>query len=88
VLGLPSENPARQGETFASFVHPDDRERTRHAMQRALATGTPVAVEFRLVRPDGSAIWILDDGQFELDDGGRPARTSSWRRCRTSCARR
>jgi PAS domain S-box-containing protein len=74
LLGLPAENPARQGDTFTSYIHPDDRERARAAIARARATMTPVAVEFRLVRPDGSVIWVLDDGEFELDGTGRPIR--------------
>jgi PAS domain-containing protein len=32
LLGLPAENPARQGDTFASYIHPDDRERARPAI--------------------------------------------------------
>jgi PAS domain S-box-containing protein len=74
LLGLPVTNAAERGETFATFLHPDDRDRVRAAMRAALETKSAVAVQFRLLRPDGTVLWILDDGRFELDETGRPMR--------------
>jgi PAS domain S-box-containing protein len=74
LLGLPVESIADRGHTFEGLIHPEDRERVRRAVQAALATGTPVAAEFRMVRPDGSLVWVLDDGQFERGRDGQPLR--------------
>jgi signal transduction histidine kinase/CheY-like chemotaxis protein len=74
LLGLPVTSTAERGRTFEQMIHPDDRDRVRRAVEASLASGTPVATEFRLVRPDGSVVWVLDDGQFELGGDGRPLR--------------
>ncbi|MES2642929.1 MAG: response regulator [Myxococcota bacterium] len=41
--------------SWLDAVHPDDRERGREAMAKALTTGTGVQLELRLVRTDGVA---------------------------------
>jgi PAS domain S-box-containing protein len=74
LLGLPVESDARGGAEFTERIHPDDRERVRDAVRRALDTGQPVAAEFRLIRPDGTVLWLLDDGRFEVDERGEPVR--------------
>src|SRR5215468_7777437 len=74
LLGLPVTNAADRGGSFERLIHPDDRERVRQSIEAAFATSSPVASEFRLVRPDGSIVWVLDDGQFERDRAGRPVR--------------
>ena len=40
-------------------IHPDDRERVRHAAMTTQATGT-YDEHFRIVRPDDSICWIRD----------------------------
>jgi PAS domain S-box-containing protein len=46
------DNPA----VLLEGVHPDDRDRVRHALDQ-LAT-TPYDIEFRVVRPDGDVRWV------------------------------
>lgn len=74
LLGLPLTSDAEHGQSFEQLIHPDDRPRVREQVQAALTSGTAMATEFRLVRPDGSIVWVLDDGQFELDAHGSPLR--------------
>src|SRR5690242_4367581 len=80
LLGLPVTNDAEHGLTFEQMIHPEDRARVREQVQAALTSGTAMATEFRLVRPDGSVVWVVDDGQFELDAQGRPFRMTGFRR--------
>ena len=35
------------------YVHPDDRELVAAEMEQAVATGTPVEYEYRIIRPEG-----------------------------------
>ena len=39
-------------------VHPDDRDRRDAAIARSIATGADYAIEYRIVRPDGTTGWI------------------------------
>jgi PAS domain S-box-containing protein len=76
LLGLPVESDACAGDEFFNRVHPDDRERVRLAVRRAMETREPVEMSLRLLRPDGSVMWVLDEGRFDVDATGRPVRMS------------
>ena len=45
--------------TWNRVVHPDDRERVRMAVERALQTGTGFRERFRVVGKQGETYWIL-----------------------------
>jgi len=51
-------------------IHPDDRALHRSAIAEALATGTPLDVEYRTIWPDGSTHWIEVRGRIVPDGGG------------------
>ncbi|MBI5261459.1 MAG: PAS domain-containing protein [Bradyrhizobium sp.] len=53
---LPSE-PLSYADVLAS-VHPDDRERRREALERAISAGTDYSIEYRNIWPDGSQHWV------------------------------
>jgi len=59
--------------TFEALVHPDDRPLLAAANVSAMAGGE-IAVEFRIVFPDGRIKWILSKGRTICDDQGRPTR--------------
>jgi PAS domain S-box-containing protein len=64
--------------TFAAYereVHPDDRARVLAAARRAIESGAPYDVEYRIVAPDGSVRWVEGKGRVESEDG-RPVRMS------------
>src|SRR5687768_6955754 len=57
------------------MVHPDDRDRVAQTMQRSWRTGEPWSTRYRMIRSDGTLIWILDTGRMlERDPLGRPSR--------------
>jgi PAS domain S-box-containing protein len=65
--------------TFASYereIHPDDRPLVLASVQRALSTGVPHDVEYRIVAPDGTVRWVEGKGRVEYDEHGRPVRMS------------
>jgi len=47
------------GWGWEKFIHPEDRERCRECWQRALETGKPFEIEYRLRRHDGVFFWHL-----------------------------
>ena len=60
--------------SFLERVHPEDREPTRHALQRALDEASDYSAEYRVVLPDGRQRWIAASGRVE-----RPARDGAVR---------
>jgi len=54
-------------ETYFRSIHPDDRENVRKALDKALQEGRPFAIQFRVVRPDGTERHILERGDIILD---------------------
>ena len=61
---------------FLQFAHPDDRERLRMKTDEAVKSGGDFAEEFRLLRADGAARWVLAQGRCHHDESGRAARFS------------
>jgi PAS domain S-box-containing protein len=57
--------------TFASIEHPDDHEYVADAVMESVATGRPFALEYRLVRRDGSICWVLERGLAQEAGDGR-----------------
>jgi signal transduction histidine kinase len=59
-------------QTFYERLHPDDREPTRHAMERSMASNTLYDVEYRTVAPDGRQNWIRAIGRTSYNGAGQP----------------
>ncbi|MBW4496956.1 MAG: PAS domain S-box protein [Oscillatoria princeps RMCB-10] len=57
-------------EAFFERLHPEDRDRTRQKINRALAEKADCQDEFRTVWPDGSTHWIAAKGRFLYDETG------------------
>jgi PAS domain S-box-containing protein len=58
------------GKRVHDFTHLDDLPASLDAFIRVIETGTPLNVEQRHVRKDGSAIWINCNVSVGRDDGG------------------
>ena len=61
-------------ESFLDRVHPDDRERVRATVERALADGLPFALDHRLDLSNGKVRWLHARGRVVLDGDGKPVR--------------
>ncbi len=72
VLGL-SADAFVTDDAWSNHLHPDDRERAVGELRKAIRTGDPFTLEYRMIRPDGSIVWIRDQGSVVPDDAGRPA---------------
>jgi PAS domain S-box-containing protein len=69
ITGYPAgdfiENSVR---TFASVIHPDDREQVERSVAQAVHARIPFNLEYRILRRDGEVRWVLERGQAQ--DGG------------------
>lgn len=63
--------------TIASFyerIHPEDRERTRHAIEKSIEQRSPYDIDYRTVSDDGEIKWIRAIGRAFYDAEGKPIR--------------
>ena len=65
-----TSNPELLGEV----LHPDDKERVLAEMQRAEESGGSRELEYRMVRRDGSIVWVQDSGVIVVDGDRRHSR--------------
>lgn len=62
-------------EVFYDGLHPDDRERTRQAIDTSIANDAPYDIEYRTVREiQGDVRWIRALGSTTYDKSGKPCR--------------
>jgi len=61
-------------DTFYRVIHPEDRERTRAAVDASINTALPYDIEFRTVSPDGEIHWLRAKGGAAFDPEGSPIR--------------
>ena len=69
ISGYPASDFIRSARrTFASVIHPDDREEVEREVLAAVAADRPFALEYRIARADGSTAWVLERGQRVVGD--------------------
>jgi PAS domain S-box-containing protein len=72
VLGyLPDEFTSDAG-FWPDVLHPDDREMVLAENDRTNRTGEPFRMQYRMIRKDGSVVWIEDEAVLIRDEEGRP----------------
>ncbi len=72
VLGL-SADAFVTDDAWGAHLHPEDRERGLRELREAIQAGDSFTLEYRMVRPDGSIVWIRDQGTVVKDEEGRPS---------------
>ncbi len=72
LFGLVSGNRFDAIEDFYGIVHPEDRPQVVSSFERTRDQGVHLNTEFRVVWPDGSAHWLLDQGEVVRDEKGSP----------------
>jgi PAS domain S-box-containing protein len=62
-------------ETFYERLHPNDRDRTRTAIEASIANRTNYDIDYRTISSDGGDVkWIRAIGRTFYDDAGKPIR--------------
>ena len=64
ISGFPASDFIRSRvRTFASIIHPDDREIVEQVVREAVARGEPYILEYRIVGADGGIRWVYEKGR-------------------------
>jgi PAS domain S-box-containing protein len=74
LLGIDPAKFTGAAEQFYEAVHPDDREKIKTELARAIEQDVPYETEYRAVWPDGSVHHIIARSKLFHDALGRPAR--------------
>ncbi|MBV8818087.1 MAG: PAS domain-containing protein, partial [Acidobacteriaceae bacterium] len=72
-FGLPEDGDVTI-EVFYERLHPDDRERTRHAIETSITNRTDYDIEYRTVSPSLQMRWIRAIGRGFYNTAGEPIR--------------
>src|SRR5690606_19223826 len=78
LFGVSPDRVNREGSIadFYPYIHPDDRDRVRDAIEATITTGAPYAIEYRIARADGQERWLSAQGRCLFDASGRATRFS------------
>jgi PAS domain S-box-containing protein len=69
LLGLEPTDNTQPVDDFLGRVHPDDRPLVREEIEKAVRERGPYKAECRIILPDGSMRWLLDQGQVLPSEG-------------------
>ncbi len=73
ILGFTPQEWMADPETWLKRLHPDDRERAlSQEREGVLGDRDPPSIDYRLLRRDGKAIWVLDEAVLVRDESGKP----------------
>lgn len=61
ILGYSREEWLERPGIYGRSLHPDDRDWVLEAKRRSYESGEPLRCEYRIIKADGSMIWILDE---------------------------
>lgn len=73
MAGLPHDIE-RDGDTFFSFVHPDDLAALHEVTDRSQQDRCDYRSEFRIVSHDGETRWLAGSGSWQEDEHGNKVR--------------
>lgn len=74
LYGVRKEDFAGDLESWATALHPDDKERAIRENKAALYENKPFDTSFRVVHPDGTVLYLKADGHVIRDQEGHPLR--------------
>ena len=74
LFGLAPEAVSPSFELFLSLLHPDDRQFAKARVEAMHAGSKEFADEMRIIRSDGTLMWILSQGRITRDSDGKLVR--------------
>ena len=73
LYGRPVQEFIDKPSLWAEITHPDDKQISDNALEQLRKAGSAER-ECRIVRPDGSIVWIYDKSKIIFDQSGTPIR--------------
>ncbi|MBV8867350.1 MAG: PAS domain S-box protein, partial [Acidobacteriaceae bacterium] len=73
LFGLDPDQKFETIDDFYAIVHPEERAQVIESFERTLRDGVHLDTEFRVIWPNGSEHWLLDQGEVARDREGNPA---------------
>jgi PAS domain S-box-containing protein len=70
ILGIPEATPLT-GQQVLAKVHPDDREKLVAAVGQLSPENPSLTITYRMLRPDGSMIWLERNSRGHFDEQGK-----------------
>jgi PAS domain S-box-containing protein len=68
LTGYPVEYFLRnKGHGYADIIHPDDADKLKETIHRAVAEKEKFEIEYRIIKKDGEVRWVLESGQGVYD---------------------
>jgi len=74
IFGLSRQEFGATYEAFLDYVHADDRESVKQAVEEAFRESTPYSIYHRIVRPDGSERIVHERAVVTFTKTGQPTR--------------
>jgi PAS domain S-box-containing protein len=72
LTGYTAEEWYKEQDIWSRILHPEDEERIKAADQNSHDHGTRFLEEYRLIRRDGSIVWVKEDTNLIRDNQGVP----------------
>jgi len=72
LLGFAEDGTRITGQLFFSLIHPEDRDRVEIEVRGATARHETFSCEFRVVRPDGTVVWVQNLRRAGYAPDGQP----------------
>ena len=73
ILGVEKEELAT-GEAVSAMVHPDDKQRVESALTKLTTNNPTLQMTYRIIRSDGSIIWVERNSRAYFDEHGKVRR--------------
>ncbi|OUL35138.1 hypothetical protein BV372_11985 [Nostoc sp. T09] len=74
ILGLERSIEDPSAKAWVDFIHPDDRQRTLQTVENLFAQGEEYYDEFRIIRNDGTVVWLSSKGRITRGVDGQVER--------------
>ena len=73
LTGYTSEEWRADPDIWIKCIHPDDQERIAREYEKSHRYGTTFTEEYRLIRRNGSTVWVKEDTNLIRDKDGNPS---------------
>jgi PAS domain S-box-containing protein len=74
IIGKGFDGEYTTSEYISSIVHPDDLDFVRENLELAIKGEKKYEIEHRILRPDGTVIWVASQAELFHDTNGKPER--------------